>query len=386
MRIVHVIGSLDPAAGGPPAIMLNMAAAQAARGHEVVALGGWDPEREDVVRSHWSGVSGLDKLDLARIPSGGRLADALGSPVVPELERRAPFDAMHVHSVWDPVVRRATAWARARRLPYACLINGMLDVWSMEQNALKKRVALALGYRRMLAGAAFLQAGNQYEKDILLRYGFGSPIEIIPNGVFVEDIERPTEPDQFRRAHPELGDRPFVLFLSRLHYKKGLDILADAWRLVAPEAPGTALVVAGPRDDDVMDTFWSRIDDAGLRDTALEVGPVYGDDKLAAFRECACFTLPSRQEGFSVAITEALGLGVPVVATRDCHYSLITEHEAGIETSLDAGEVAAGIRRMLEDEPFRESRRRNGAALVREQLTWPRVAEMTERLYEAARA
>lgn len=382
MRIAHLIGSLDPAAGGPPAIMLNMAVAQAARGHEVTAFGHWAEDRDEVVQKHWSMISGLGKIRLERVPTTlSTVTHYFTKTIDRTIEKHAPFDVIHLHSVWDPAIYRGAHWARKNGVPYVILINGMLDVWSMAQSTLKKKTALALGYRSMLNRAGAIQAGNPYEHDILRKLGLTARIDIIPNGVQLEDIERETKPDLFRSAHPDLGDNRFVLFLSRLHYKKGLDLLADAWIKVAKEHPAARLVVAGPREDDSMEDFWRRLRSAKMENTAHEVGPIYAEMKLAAFRECTCYTLPSRQEGFSVAITEALGLGCAAVVTRDCHYWEITETGAGIETSLDPAEIAAGISRMLSDEAFRQECRRRAAALVRERFTWPRVAEMTEALY-----
>ena len=100
----------------------------------------------------------------------------------------------------------------------------------------------------------------------------------------------------------DLGGRRYVVFIARLHYKKGLDYLADAFAIVAPQSPDLDLVVAGP-DEGAKSDFEDRIRRAGVGKRVHLVGPLYGPDKFAALVDCTCFCLPSRQEGFSVAVT-----------------------------------------------------------------------------------
>jgi glycosyltransferase involved in cell wall biosynthesis len=257
----------------------------------------------------------------------------------------------------------------------------MLDIWSLRQRRLKKRLALALGYRRMLGEAGAIHALNAHERDTIAALGFGSRIVVIPNGVFLEEIERAAEPPLFREAHPELGEAPYVLFLSRLHYKKGLDILGEAWARVGHAFPDHKLVVAGPRQDDTIEVLRRRLGEEGLSGSVVEVGEVYADMKTAAFRGAECFVLPSRQEGFSVAVTEALALGVPVVISTECHFPEVTEAGAGIETSLEPEDVADALSRMLGEPTLRVESGRAGARLIRERFTWPRIAEQTIALY-----
>ncbi len=172
-----------------------------------------------------------------------------------------------------------------------------------------------------------------------------------------------------------------MLFLSRLHYKKGLDILADAFRRVAPLFPDVDLVVAGP-DGGAEDEFRGRIRQYGLEERVHMTGGLYGPAKIAALKRAACFCLPSRQEGFSVAITEALACGVPVAITDACHFPEVGEAGAGIVSPLDPMAVAAALERILED-PDRAARMgAAGAKLVRDNYTWPRIAVQTIAAYQ----
>lgn len=383
MRIAHVIPGLDPATGGPPAVLFRMAAAQAALGHDVLVFGKRKPERHQVVVDFYNQVRGIDAVEIVELDEQpSKVADLLSTEMPRALKARAPFDVVHIHAVWEGSLVRVASWCRRSATPYVIRPAGMLDVWSLKRRRLKKRIALTLFHGRMIAGAGAIQALNAHERDTVDLLGYARRIEVIPNGVFLDEIERPVDASAFRDPHPSLGDSPYVLFLSRLHYKKGLDILAEAWTRVSPDFPDHKLVVAGPREDDSIDRLTRRLEQADLAHTLVVPGEVYGDAKTGAFKGARCFVLPSRQEGFSVAITEALALGTPVVVSRDCHFPEVTEVSAGIETSLDPADVAGALARMLSDDDLRRRAGEAGATLVRDRFTWPRIAEQTIRLYQ----
>jgi len=387
LRIVHVIGSLDPAAGGPPSVLWRLSSAQAALGHNVTVIGPRDPARDAVIDESKKSVIGIDRIRVERTvaPRGLRetLADRAVSEAVDRVAREiGGFDVAHLHGVWDVPLVRTAAWCRKRGVPYVIRPAGMLDIWSLERSRWKKKIAMALVHGRMLRSAGAIHALNAHERDTIGLLGLGAPIEVIPNGVFLEEIDVPSDVGAFRASVPGLGEHPYAMFLSRLHFKKGLDILADAWALVARKFPDHRLVVAGPKEDDAIEDFRRRIRAAGVESTVIEAGAVYGGMKSAAFRGCACFVLPSRQEGFSVAITEALALGVPAVVSRECHFPEVSEVGAGIETSLDPADVARGVGRVLGDDAFRAGASEAGAKLIRDRFLWPRIAEKTIALYE----
>jgi len=386
MRILHVIQTLDPAAGGPPVVAARLAAAQAAAGHEVTIASYAAPDaREAVERAltqvpHFRGVRRHDlpptagAFDRMFARSTGRALEAVA----------AGQDVLHLHGVWDPVLRAAASVASARSTPYAVAAHGMLDPWSLSQSRLKKRLALALAYRHMLDNAAFVQALNDEERRLMKPLGLKSPVVVIPNGVFLEEFEQLPPPDTFRRSHPALGDAPYVLFLSRLHHKKGLDYLADAFALLARRRPELHLVVAGP-DAGERASFERQVAGAGLSNKVHLVGPVYGGEKVAALAGAACLCLPSRQEGFSMAVTEAMACGLPVVISDACHFPEVAEAGAGEVTPLEPQAIADALDRVTSDPQRAKQMGEAGREMVRTRYTWPRIAEECVRAYEQAK-
>lgn len=387
MRILHVVESLDAKAGGPPLIALRTAAAQALRGH------GADLLSYDFDSVNEPGADRAADLSLTRgtFPGG----DLVGLKPVRASGRRErlfasaasrdagaiirDYDFVHLNGVWSPMLAAVAAQAHGAGIPYCVTIHGMLHPWSLSQGRLKKRVALRLRYRRMLDRAAFLQLGNRHEQMQIAALGLKAPVEIVPNGVFMEIYNNLPPRDAFHAEHPELGGQPYILFLSRLHYKKGLDILAEAFAHVASRVPNVRLVVAGPDDGDGAG-FAARVKALGVGERVHVTGPLFNEQKFKALSGAACFCLPSRQEGFSVAITEAMASGLACVVSEDCFYPEVAEVGAGEVVPLDPRAVGDALVRVLTAKN-RSAMGENGRRLVRERFTWHAVAARTLDLY-----
>ncbi len=361
LRVIQAIPSLDPADGGPPVVVASLAAAQAGAGAEVTLAHCSPDDSTERVTKLLSTTPGANDLPIMQ----GSLADSL--------DELRP-DVVHLHGFWQPWLFAAARTAHKRGVPYVITPHGMLHPWSLRQKRLKKRVALWLGYGAMLRRSALVHALNEPEREILSGMHRDLTVKVIPNGVFLESFDPLPERGSFRGLHPELAEAPVALFISRLHYKKGLDILAEAFAHVAGQMPEARLLVIGP-DDGYEADFRRFVDQHGIGDRVTIPGPVYGETKLAALRDADCFCLPSRQEGFSIAITEALACGVPCVVSAECNFPEVAEADAGFVTSLDPKEVADGMLALLSDRPASQARGEAGQRLVAERFTWPRVAE-----------
>jgi glycosyltransferase involved in cell wall biosynthesis len=366
MRILHVIAALNPEAGGPPAIAIRLASAQAQLGHAVSIA--------TVIPAPQASLESVPGSSQVAVRSGPDLAGASLTSMV------AAADVVHIHGVWDSLLRRATRAAHRAGVPYVFTPHGMLDPWSLNQKRLKKMIALAVVYRRMLRGSIFLHALTAEEAKLLALLRLGPPMEILPNGIFPEEFADLPPAGTFRRRLPELGDRPYVLFLGRLHHKKGLDYLADAFAALAKKVPDARLVVAGPEEGE-GEAFRRRIKSAGISDRVHLVGPLYGRDKLAALVDAGCFCLPSRQEGFSVAVLEALACGIPVVLSEHCNFPEVASSGAGVVVPLTTEALAGALEKMLTDPASARRMGAAGASLVRQRYTWPSIAEQSIAAY-----
>lgn len=379
MNIAHIISSLDPAGGGPAAVVGRLASAQGTLGHEVHILTTPDPRRIEAVEQSLRDIPGIAAVHRHDLPPLGLKQALFG---IPQEWRKmiGRMEVLHLHGVWEPLLLGAARAAMKMKIPYAITPHGMLDPWSLRQKSMKKRLALMLGYRQMLNCAAFLHALNKDEAQLLKPLGLKCSTEVIPNGVFLEEFSNLPSAQQFRHRVPGLDDWPYILFLSRLHFKKGLDYLAGAFKEVAAKRPDIHLVVAGP-DGGAEASFRQDIESAGLQARAHLVGPLYGSDKLEALAGAACFCLPSRQEGFSIAITEALACGLPVVISENCHFPEVEEVGAGKVVPLNVQAIAEALLEVIINTESAVQMGEAGQKLVTDRFTWPVIASKAIEAY-----
>ncbi len=375
MRIVHVYNQLDPANGGPPRVIAGLAAALAERGHTVAFVSRDPPEspRLDAFLSQYFQV--LPPRLHAPPPFLGTLRTAL-----------AGADVAHLHGIWPVITLAAAGVCRARGIPYVLAPHGSLHRGALHEKRLKKWVGLyGLGFGAMVRGAAALHVLNAEEADGAPRWLRPSRVEVIANGIFAHHFAEAPPPGSFRRTVPGLGDAPYVLFLSRLHPAKGCDLLATAFGSVAQARPDVHLVVAGG-DQGGAALFEDGARRHGYTDRLHLVGELGGVRKDAAVCDAALFCLPSHHEGFSMAITEALAWGRPVVISEQCHFPAVAEVGAGHVVRLDAAEIASKIMELLSDPAAAEAMGTRGRAMVFERYRWESIGTQVEALYRSVRA
>lgn len=362
-------------------MVARLAAAQSSLGHTVRILSYDRPEAAERTARTLSAIPEFPSLRCYCVPRDGFRERLYAPEARQQLASILPqVDVVHLHGVWEPLILASAREAFRQGVPYCLCPHGMLHPWSLQQKRLKKILALRLGYRAMLDRAAFLHVLNEGEMGILSRLGLKAPTAVLPNGVFMEEIDPLPPRGRFRLRHPALEDDPFILFLGRLHRKKGLDVLIEAFSRLAAVHPTVRLVVAGP-DDGAQAAVEIAARASGCGQRVHLVGPVYGEEKWAALSDASCFCLPSRQEGFSVAILEALACGVPVVISEECHFPEVADHAAGQVVALSAGAVHQALFRVFSNPGKAHSMGANGRALVLDRFLWPEIARCSADAY-----
>lgn len=369
MKIIHVIESLDLAKGGPSVGTTSFACAEAAQGHEVIIVC-YDSPGHAAALAAFTSYPAFEQVKIEIITGGGFGEALTASRAGKVLERVLPgADFVSVHGVWRPMLSKAITIARKLGLAYSVTPHGMLDPWSLQQKAWKKKPAWNLVWREHCNHATFIRVLNNDEARLLLPLSLKAPLQRFANGVFPENYADLPAPGEFYKKYPQLRGRRFILFLSRLHYKKGLDYLIEAFSTVAAKIDDVDLVIAGP-DEGASDRLELDIQRLGLGDRVHRVGPLYGHDKFTALVDATCFCLPSRQEGFSNAITEALASGTPVVISDACNFPEVAEVNAGRVVPLDAEFVAQGLIELLESPEACAEAGNAGKRLVFERFSW----------------
>lgn len=375
MRILHVIHWLNPADGGPPMVCTRLAAAQAGLGHDVAILAYSTPGQDHQIEAALRALPGGGRVRLEVLPACSRLELWTARRGREALKRLVPAQGvLHLHQTWSLLLAAAGQEARRAGVPYCMSPHGTLTEWGLARSAHKKRIALHFfGFRRLIQGAAFMHVLNPYERQGILATGLNSRCELIPNGVFLEEFDPLPSRDEFRRLHPELGQNPYVLFLSRLYPAKGGHLLVEALAELGGRHPELRVVFVGP-DGGAKGDWEARARALGVQDRVHFVGALWGREKAAAIVGASCFCLPSEHEGFSMAIVEALACGRPVVITRECNFPEVAEAGAGVVVERTSAAVAAGIERVLSDPAEAERMGARGRALIESGFTWPVIA------------
>ncbi|MEM9421584.1 MAG: glycosyltransferase [Pseudomonadota bacterium] len=394
LLIHHILDSLDPAGGGVPMVAVQVAAAQAHRGERVelhaighdqdTELNGIHP-REDLA-TKLAVLPGMNQVKVCRHRSRADLRSML------KASQNAGPAWFHLHGVWDPALLTAAKLARQYQIPYCLTPHGMLDPWSLTQSRLKKQLGMLLVHRRMLNRAVFLQALNNDEKRLMKPLSLRSAVEVVPNGVHLPDMSPEQAQMSLADFDSDLQPGRFFLFLARLHYKKGLDILLDAYanvlkssRLPLDKSDIWPLVIAGP-DEGMGDLIGSRMASGNFPGRIVVPGPVYGSLKSALLRTAGAVVLPSRQEGFSLTILEALVNERPAIISDQCHFDEVGTNDAGLVVPVDVKATARAMSDLIHmtDEARQEMGIR-GRAMVEGHFTWDRVAEILLELYDSNR-
>jgi glycosyltransferase involved in cell wall biosynthesis len=255
------------------------------------------------------------------------------------LDREAPrFDVLHVHALWQwPGVYGRRAALRHGK-PLVLSPRGMLEPWSLQQRAGLKRLALATWEGRNLRACALLHATAESEAEGFRKLGLVGEIRVIPNGV---ELPPPPAP------RPDGGPRS-LLFCSRYHPKKGLDLLLQAWARLAPEFPDWTLSLHGPDPEGHRAKVEALARSLALPETRLRIGDaLHGPAKEAAFAGADLFILPTYSENFGNVVAEALAHGVPVITTTGAPWQGLRDHGCGwwVPPELDA--LTAALREAL---------------------------------------
>ena len=363
LAVVHTIARLAPAEGGPARSVAALCRSLSDEGATIEIVTG-EAELDPGVAAHASGVA----RRWGRMQPHPR-------PFARLLEARLAAtgaDAIHDHGIWLASNRAAARVADRRSVARIVSPRGMLSEWSLAHRGRRKRIAWRAYQKRDLESADAVHATSDLEADEIRGAGLGVPIAVVPNGVDLPPIagRDPDAPERTRR----------FLFLSRIHPKKGLDTLVEAWG--AARLAGWELVIAGPDERGHRAEIERRARDIGAGAAIRFRGAVPDVEKWDLYRTADVFVLPTSSENFGVVVAEALASCVPVITTRAAPWSVLAEHGCGWWTETGLEPLTAAIREAagLPDDRRREMGER-GRRLVAERFAWPAIARRMLEVY-----
>ncbi len=374
MTVLHVMPNVSRAFGGPTESLIGYA--QAARTQDIdvhVAAPSVSAEDEAWLREQ------LPEATFHFFASAGQHAYVVAPGLWAWLWKHADrFDAVHVHGLFNPVSSLSAHIGIARGVPTVMRPFGTLSRYTFSRRSMLKRLYFALLDRPALRRAAAVHFTTEAERDEANRLSIN-----------VEDrsavVPPPWRGETTTAAREEKADRPTVLYMSRLHLKKNVQGLLQAWAQVVADRPDAQLWVAGDGDDDYVQRLHDTVATHGLGDSVSFLGFVSGDEKEQVLREAWAFALPSHQENFGVAVLEAVAAGLPVVISGEVQLRLFVEsHDLGVVVDrTDPSAIAAGLRSVLSDEAGRRRVAEEGPAAVLDTFSVERVGEQLVEMYES---
>ena len=372
MRILHTVAGLWTTTGGPASSIPGLCAALGRRGHDVTLLtgeGSLDPAAKRAASSVRVVTARLGPYAIGNYSAEfGRLCR--------ELARES--DVLHTHGLWlHPNFATSAAGADLGK-PVVISPRGMLAPWALEQRWILKRLIWTIAQKRYVARAALVHVTSLEEEKEVRQVNVTTPIAVIPNGIDLDEF-----PLQHFDALRAGGRERVVLFLSRIHPKKGLDLLMDAWRMIAARHPEARMVIAGSGEQEYVDALRTSLAEKGMERVAY-AGPLHGEEKLAAIARAAVLALPSRNENYGMVVAEALACGTPVLTTDAVPWP-IAERRCGWRVAISADAIAVALDEALaSSSDALDAMGRRGRQLIEQSHTTEIAAAAMEAAYVGA--
>ena len=388
MRILNVAQTYFPylAEGGRPVKVRILSRKLAERGHEVtvltVNLGSAEWRAANVTpqktSAGWRNVQ--DGVEAIYLPTWLRYRAVTLNPGVVGFcsASLAKFDVAHFYGLYDLLGPAVAHFCRGRKLPYVIEPMGMYR--PIDRSFRLKRIWRDSFGKAFWEGAARIVATSEMEQQELLDEGVpAAKIVIRYNGIDPGAFASLPPRGGFRKKWKIAPDEPLILFLSRIIPRKGADMLIESFAEACPQAGH--LIIAGPEGEL---GYLAQLEDcaarAGVDSRVVFAGPLYDEEKKAAFADADLFVLPSRYENFANAPAEAMACGVPVIITDACGIRSLVEGQGGLVIPPEKQALSDALRKMLSDKIL-YARFKTGCSRMSDRLSWDRLTEQMEDYY-----
>lgn len=387
MKVLHIIPSVAPVRGGPSKAIFEMIASlQACEDIEVeIATTNDDgPDLLDVPLHQKTNYNGANVWFFPRFsPNVVSIREfAFSLDLTKWLwQNIQKYDLVHVHAIFSYPSTIAMAIARKKGIPYIVRPLGQLCEWSLSQSAQRKKTYLDLIEKENLNSCSQVHLTSLQEQKEFEKLSLDSSSFILPHGL--QSAQKITHASKLLRQHFKLPeDEPIVLFLSRIHPKKGLDHLIPSLKSVASKR--FTFILAGNGDPDYEEEVRNLICSNDLQDRTIMPGFVEGELKQLLLQGADLFALTSYSENFGVAVLEALSAGTPALVTPGVALaSEVETHQLGYVVPLDNTDIADALSTFLDTSTdVKNSVGDRAAQFVNDHYGWPNIAERLNLIYQ----
>lgn len=379
LTVLHLAVELGKTSFGIGSAVLGLVVSQRALGLDVGVWSNNEPRELLELQRSLDGNGRVIRSFRALGPSRLGFSPALFRAL---LAHRCEFDVVHQHNLWTGHTLAANFWQRSTRRPTVVAPHGALESQALQRSSWKKCIALSLYQRENLQNASCLHALSKKEAMALRQFGLHNPIAVIPNGVPVAWLDSKGDPEAFRRRHGMHSDERIILYLGRITPIKGLPLLLHALGRLKDKLANWKLVIVGADEFGHKKEVQSLSAALGLDPYILWAGPLYGQRKRDAFASADLFVLPSLSEGAPMTVLEALGAGVPVLATQGSPWQELLTYNCGWWTDVSVEGIAGALEVALQSSgDTLQQMGGRGRDLVRRSYTWSSAAQKTQALY-----
>ena len=282
-------------------------------------------------------------------------------------------DVFHVNGCWTPGCALTQKWAQEIGVKIVLTPHGMLEPWILARHYWTRKVpALLLYQKTAVKKADCLHATAVSEKENLLKLGYNHRIEIIPNGIEVDRISLKNNWERKKR----------ILFLSRIHVKKGIEFLLEAAAILKDKLEDYVIEIAGEGEKEYIAQLKQKAKELQIESLVQFCGGVYGNQKWKLFQEADVFVLPTFSENFGIVVAEALACGTPVITTKGTPWKELGTTHCGWGTENGTQPLADALNKFLQlSTQELEAMGRNGRKLIEQKYSSRKMAEDMVELY-----
>ena len=325
MKILSFVSSLDLSSGGPSRSVPMLVKGLAELGVDITLM---------TIRSENMNIHALEGT-TAKLKV---LSPSFSRKEIAKYLAEERFELIQIQSVWEMPYHKVILEARKQNIPYIVTPRGMLEPWSLSQKKWKKKLAWWLYQRNDVQKSACVFTTAKMEAEHVSNLGITTCKAVIPNGI---------ETDAYPCKTSVEGVKKQVLFLSRVHVKKGIELLFEAWKRLHSDYVDWQLFVIGNGEAEYIHSLENRVESLGLKDCIKILSPVFGEAKIKVYQESALFCLPSFSENFGMVIAEAMSCGTPVITTTNCPWEILNETDTGWCVDLSVDNLERALREAM---------------------------------------
>lgn len=360
MKIIHFIPSIDRTSGGVGAYM-QLLAKELGKLCELY-----------IVTSNTENQLIIKNAKVFYIPCSIKQYSSMKKEWNRILDEIKP-DLVHINCCWMPCCALTQKWAQKKGYKVILTPHGMLEPWIMNRNYWTKKLpALLLFQKSAIKNADCIHATAESEKLNILKLGYNNKVEVIANGIDVDSIKIKKSWERKRN----------ILFLSRIHVKKGIEFLLEAVSLLKSQLEGYTITIAGEGDKEYISSLKNKTKELNIEKMIVFYGGVYGEKKWELYRNSDVFVLPTYSENFGIVVAEALASGTPVITTKGTPWEELNTEKCGWWAEIGTNATKKALIEFLEMSEIQlQKMGNNGRILVEKKYSNKVIAKEMKNLY-----